>query len=214
MPLKLYGYPGACSLVAHIALEIAGADFTVEKLDLPAGAQRTPEYLALHPRGKVPLLVTDEGPVTETIGILAWLSDRFPEAGLLAAPGARPAATALSDLSWFASSVHPTLTRMAVPMRFSEGCHDSIRAIATAAAQQEFTLIDARLRGRRWWLDAPSALDGYIFWLWARSGDFGLDRSQFHDYAAHAARTAELPPVKAALARERSFAPCYENILL
>ena len=53
----LYYAPGACSLAAHIILEESGLPFEGIKLNLAAGDQRAPEYLAINERGRVPALV-------------------------------------------------------------------------------------------------------------------------------------------------------------
>jgi glutathione S-transferase len=212
--LTLYSYPGACALVSHIALHMTGAEFVVEYLDLLNGEQRTPEYLAINPRGKVPALVTDQGTLTENLAIILYLDRLYPAAKLLPDPDSPKRPTAPSDLSWFASGVHPHMTRLGFPARFSDGCHDSVREKASAMLAHEFSLIDARLASRTWWWDEPSAADAYIFWLWARTGDFPLDRSPFRNYAEHAKRMLDLPATQSALARERAYAPCYENVLL
>jgi glutathione S-transferase len=210
----LYSYPGTCALVSHIALEMTGAEFAVEYLDLLKGEQRTPEYLAVNPRGKVPALVTEHGPLTENLAIILYLDRLYPAARLLPDPDSPKRASAPSDFSWFASGVHPHMTRLGMPARFSDGCHDSIREKAAAMLAQEFTIIDARLASMTWWWDETSAADAYIFWLWARTGDFPLDRSPFQNYAEHAKRVLNLPATQSALARERAYAPCYENVLL
>ena len=44
--LKLYYSPGACAVASHIGLEEAGADYVIEKIDLRAGQQRTPESVS------------------------------------------------------------------------------------------------------------------------------------------------------------------------
>ena len=54
MAIKLYYAPGACSLASHIASEEVGVPYETQKLDLAAGDQRKPEYLAINPRGRVP----------------------------------------------------------------------------------------------------------------------------------------------------------------
>jgi glutathione S-transferase len=212
--LTLYSYPGACALVSHITLEMTGADFTVEYLDLLNGEQRTPEYLAINPRGKVPALVTDQGTLTENLAIILYLDRLYPSAKLLPNSDSPQRATAPSDLSWFASGVHPHMTRLGFPARFADDCHDSVREKAAAMLAHEFSLIDARLDSKTWWWDEASPADAYVFWLWARTGDFPLDRSPFRNYAAHAERMLEHPATQAALARERAYAPCYENVLL
>src|SRR6185312_393861 len=73
MAMKLYFAPGACSLASHIALEEAGLKYETHKLDLAAGDQRKPEYLALNPRGRVPTLVVDGHVLTENVGILTYI---------------------------------------------------------------------------------------------------------------------------------------------
>src|SRR3546814_3139336 len=57
--LDFYFSPGACSLATHICLEEAGATFTPKPTYTRKGQTRTPEYLALNPKGKVPMLVID-----------------------------------------------------------------------------------------------------------------------------------------------------------
>jgi glutathione S-transferase len=52
--LKLYYSPGACALASHIALEEAGADYEVQAINLRAGEQKTPAFLAINPVGSTP----------------------------------------------------------------------------------------------------------------------------------------------------------------
>ncbi|MGD9883652.1 MAG: hypothetical protein AB7U95_26430 [Reyranella sp.] len=55
--LKLYYAPGACSTASHIGLEESGAKFDSQALAFAKSEQRTPEYLKINPRGRVPALV-------------------------------------------------------------------------------------------------------------------------------------------------------------
>ena len=79
---KLYYAPGTCALASHIALEEAGADYTAERLDFKANQQQSPYYLKINPKGRVPALVTDQGVLTETPAILAYIAQRFPTSKL------------------------------------------------------------------------------------------------------------------------------------
>jgi glutathione S-transferase len=213
--ITLHMCPGACSLVPHIALEMAGADFAVNFVDLYQGKQRERDYLALNPRGKVPFLVVDGTPLAENVAILVRLAQLFPAAGILPELATPQGIAALSDLCWFSSGVHPLLTRIMVPGRFvnSNDCEAGLRAIATQAANAEFALIDSRLADGRWWLDEPSAADAYAFFFWARIGDGPFDRTPFKNYANHAQRMLELPAVQRALESERALHPCFNNII-
>ena len=52
--LTLYYTPGTCALAVRIALEEAAAPHQLVRVDFAAGQQRTPEYLAINPKGGCP----------------------------------------------------------------------------------------------------------------------------------------------------------------
>jgi glutathione S-transferase len=76
--LTLFYAPGACSMAPHIVLEESGEKYTPRKVDLAKGEQRTPEHMKIHPMGRVPALLLDDGsPLTENTAILPYLGKRF-----------------------------------------------------------------------------------------------------------------------------------------
>jgi len=89
---RLYYAPDTCALATHIALEEAGAPYEAVLVDFRSQAQRTPEYLAVNPKGRVPALVIENGTLTETPALLCFVAQRFPNAEL--APLADPFALA------------------------------------------------------------------------------------------------------------------------
>ena len=74
--------PGTCALATHIALEETGAPYEAVLVDFRSHAQRSPEYLAVNPKGRVPALVTESGTLTETPALLCFVAQRFPNAEL------------------------------------------------------------------------------------------------------------------------------------
>ena len=81
--MKLYWSPKTRSLRALWMLEEAGAAYERVLVDIAAGAQSTPEFRALNPMGKVPVLTQGTSVVVaDSTAICAWLADRLPEAGL------------------------------------------------------------------------------------------------------------------------------------
>ena len=78
----LYYAPLSCAVASHIALETAGANYEARRLDFRTGEQRSPAYLAVNPKGRVPALVTDRGVITETPAILAYIAQTHPHANL------------------------------------------------------------------------------------------------------------------------------------
>ena len=80
--LDFYYAPGTCALASHIALEDAGAEYSLHRLDFRNEEQRTPEFLAINPKGRVPALVTPSGVLTETPALLAYIAQSHPAAKL------------------------------------------------------------------------------------------------------------------------------------
>ncbi len=63
-----------------LGLTFKGLDYDVRYLQASAKEQRSPEFLALNPRGKVPVMTDgDEFVLRESLAILTWLDRRYPE---------------------------------------------------------------------------------------------------------------------------------------
>lgn len=75
--LKFYYTPMTSATRVHWALEELGVSYEKIRIDLAAGDQKKPEYLALNPNGKVPVLVADGEPIFESLAILLYLGERF-----------------------------------------------------------------------------------------------------------------------------------------
>jgi glutathione S-transferase len=57
--IKLFYAADTCSLASHIALEDAAADYSTARIDFATNQQRSAEYLAVNPKGRVPALETN-----------------------------------------------------------------------------------------------------------------------------------------------------------
>jgi glutathione S-transferase len=85
MAMKLYGFAPTRSLRAQWGLRELGADFEFVPVNLRAGEHRRPEFLALNPAGKLPVLVDGDNVISESAAIVLYLAEKFPEKGLLPA---------------------------------------------------------------------------------------------------------------------------------
>jgi glutathione S-transferase len=202
--VKLFYAPGACSLAAHMVLEEIGRPFEAVRLDLMAGDQRQPDYLALNPKGRVPLLVTEAGALTESVAILSFLADSAPEKQLLpAATWAR--AQALSLLVWQSGTVHGTgFAAIFRPARFSddESAFPALKAKGVSEAQAHLATMNARLSRRDFAFDHFTIADPYFLILRRWAIRVGIDVAAHTALAAHAERLAARPAVQRVLARE------------
>src|SRR5690606_4767874 len=69
----LYGSPSTASLVVHWLLVELGIEHELHQLDFDRREQKSPEYLALNPAGRVPTLVIDGQVLTESAAIAMHL---------------------------------------------------------------------------------------------------------------------------------------------
>ena len=74
--------PNTRSSGARILLDELGAPHELRVVNMKAGEQRKPAFLAVNPMGKVPAILHRGGLVTEQVAIFIYLADLFPQAGL------------------------------------------------------------------------------------------------------------------------------------
>ena len=206
MRLQLYFSPGTSARVPLIALEECAVPFETVLVKIAAGEHKSPEYLRLNPKGKVPTLLVDGRPLTENIAILGFLARSFPGAGLLPLAGdAWSEAQVNADLSWCASTIHPIVTRIVLPMLVCDHQQGIRRAWeqAIAAIRSPFDLIERRLQSQRWMLGDYSLVDAFVYWIWDQAAIGGFTGSAYPRIGEHAARVEQRPSVQRALAREQ-----------
>ncbi|ORE97815.1 glutathione S-transferase family protein [Aurantimonas sp. 22II-16-19i] len=189
---KLYYNPESRASVARWMLEEVGADYELVPVDIQAGENRTPEFLAINPMGKLPTLILADGTVmTETAAILAHLADCFPAAGLAPAICTGERATYYRWLFFGPSCLEPAgidammrkgsepLPKMALGWGSYDDVIDTLEAQLAKAPYvtgETFTAADLALGATLWWLSmfgAPrltesEAIKGFVARVTAR----------------------------------------------
>ncbi len=80
----LYGFfRSSTSYRLRIALALKGLDWDPEYVSLPRMEQRSAGFLATNPQGLVPVLVDDGAVFTQSLAIMEYLEERYPEPALL-----------------------------------------------------------------------------------------------------------------------------------
>ncbi|MDP6391117.1 MAG: maleylacetoacetate isomerase [Alphaproteobacteria bacterium] len=108
--LKHYGSTrSSAAYRTRIALGLKGLDVEQIRLDLGGGDQYSEEYDALNPQHIVPTLVDDDAVVAQSLAVIEYLDEVYPDIPLLPAdPAGRARVRGLSLL--VACEMHPVLT--------------------------------------------------------------------------------------------------------
>ncbi|TNH90775.1 glutathione S-transferase [Aeromonas hydrophila] len=201
--LILYLTPGTCAMAVRIALVEAGAPHQIRRVDFASGEQRSPAYLAINPKGRVPALVTERGVLTETPALLLYVAQRFPDAKLAPLNDPFLLARMQEVNSFLASTVHVAHAHSRRAARWA----DDPQAIAAMQVKVPHNMREGFAEIERHYLAGPwvlgerfSLADIYLFvvasWL---EGD-GVAISEFPKVADHYRRMLARPGVQQGLA--------------
>ena len=198
--MKLYYSPGACSLAVHIALREAGLPADLVKVDLAKhrladGA----DYLAINPRGYVPLLEFDDGSRhTEAAALLQYVAELAPQSGLLPAP-ATDRFEALKWTAFVASELHKVFS----PWLWHKETDDATRKACKDKIALRFAELDVLLATRDH-LAGPAftIADAYGFAIVGWAPMLGMSLKAYPNLQAWLDRVARRPAVHAAMVAE------------
>ena len=194
-----YYAPQSCALATHIVLALTGHPHQAVRLDFKAGQQRSPDYLAINPKGRVPALVTPRGVLTETPALLLYLAQRHPDAGLAPLDDPFALAELQAVTAWLCSTVHVAHAHRPRAYRWADdpAAQAAMQAKVPQNMAECFDWIESSVLRGPWVMgDRLSIADPYLYtvsgWL---AGD-GVDIARFPRVADHRARMQALPAVQ------------------
>jgi glutathione S-transferase len=187
--LVFYFAPGSSSMATHIALHETGAEFEPRLLSFRNKEQQRPDYRALNPEGKVPVLAIEGRVLSEVAATLYYLAKAYPDARLWPQGGIEEEAQAVSWMSFIAATVHPA------------------RRAGEEAWRAVFRLCEQRLGGREWAVgERYSIADIHLFRLFWRFVDaLGRDAAAYPSLMRHYDRIIARPAVRKTIEIERAI---------
>jgi glutathione S-transferase len=204
--MKLYYATGTCALASHIALEEAGAEYSTVKVNFATSEQRSAEYLAINPKGRVPSLVTERGILTETPAMLAFIAQSYPKAKLAPIDDPFAFAEVQAFNSYLCSTVHVAHAHKTRGHRWVDdsAAMDAMKRKVPETVGACFELIESKMIRGPWVMgDTYTVCDPYLFtiagWL---EGD-SVDISRFPKVKAHRDLMAGRPAVGKVVAAEK-----------
>ena len=163
--LTLYTNPHSRGGMVRWMLEECGADY--DTVAVAFGAEiKAPAYRAINPMGKVPALAHGDTVLTESLAIITWLAEHYPDKALIPPAGSDARG---EYYRWLCFALH--LEYAAVDRwRGVENNAEQRKAIGYGDFDTAFAVLQERLRGREYLIgDRFSALDlyysGLLAWL-------------------------------------------------
>lgn len=151
--IKLYGTPPTRALRAMWLLNELDLPHEIIPVDLTAGEQMTPEFLALNPAAKLPVLVDGDMVVCESAAIQLYLADkygeRFPGGGLIPAT-ADDRARMYQWLFFLMTEIEAPLWRIALHSFIYDAAEQSEAEVALAKrdAARMVAVLEQHMQGR------------------------------------------------------------------
>ena len=158
--IVLYWHPMSSATPVACALAELGVPHERVKIDIHAGEQRRPDYLALNPNGKVPTMTVDGAPMFEAVAIEMWLGETYGvKKGLWPAEGTPERLQAMAWSTWSYVTYGAQLVRLQAARDM--GTPDDAHGKAGHKGMDDLlALLDARLAKQPWMLgDAYSLVD-------------------------------------------------------
>jgi GST-like protein len=168
---------------ASVVLEELGLPYEVHAINLLAGEQKRPEYLALNPNGRIPTIVDREAgnfAVFESGAILLYLAEKT---GRLIPADAAGRSLVIQWLMFQMGGIGPMMGQANVFFRyFPEKIQPAIDRYQHEC-RRLFEVLDGRLAGHEW-LAGDYSIADIANWAWARTHKWsgvpidGLDHLQ------------------------------------
>lgn len=199
--LKFFYTANSCAVASRIALEEAGAEYELINIDFGANQQRSPEYLEINPKGRVPALATERGVITENPAILAFIAQSYPKARLAPIEDAFAFGQVQAFNNYLASTVHVAHAHGRRAIRWADdpiAIEEMKRKVPETMAAC-FDLIEQKMLIGPWVMgDSYTICDPYLFILASWLESDGVDVTRFPKVLEHRNRMAERPAVKRA----------------
>jgi GST-like protein len=161
----LLGCRGCGNAIVECAFALAGVEIDYEEVDYAEASPTRPRLLQFNPLGQVPTLVLGDGTVmTESLAIVHYVDERWPNAGLIPPPGDEARAAFYRWAVFIVAAVYPTFTYGDEPAKWvaNEEGAKQLRESTNRHREALWRQVDAAA-GSPWFLgERRSALDIYL----------------------------------------------------
>lgn len=200
--ITLYYSPNSCSLAVHLALELAGADYEAQKVQIGS-----PEFKAITPKGAVPAM-RDGGSQTMTQGpaLLKYIATKFPNQNLGSDGTLEWQFEFDQAMAFVNSDLHTSFNSCYWAARFTtDGSEEAIANVKNASfarIERQLGFLEEMLEWKEFLVqNRLTVVDLYAYTV-SRWGNFVLPNglTKYSNILAHHARLEQMPEVQKVLA--------------
>jgi GSH-dependent disulfide-bond oxidoreductase len=180
-----------------VALEEMALPYAVVTLDLAKGEQKTPDFLAINPNGRVPALVDDGFPIFESGAILVYLAEKN---GLLMPTDVRGRSRVMQWLMFQIGGIGPMMGQANVFYRYWPEKIPAAIARYQSEGRRLFTALDGQLATHEF-LAGDYSIADIANWCWVRTAKWsGIDTEGLPHLHRWLAAIADRPAVNRGIA--------------
>ena len=200
--MKLYHCPGSRSIRIVWLLEELGLEYELVSMPLGDAQMRTPEYLAIHPAGRVPALEDGDVTLFESGAIVQYLLARYGKGAMVPAVIAPEFPEYLQWLHYAEGMIMPQVNSIVVETKFlpPEKRNETNVARATKLLTRMLAAVDAHMEGRAFLAGEFSGADIMTGHACVVADRLGADLSGYPNVRAYVDRLKARPALQTALA--------------
>ena len=195
---QLYYYPLNASMAPHFILEALDVEFELVKVDRKSNAQKSKEYLALNPTGRIPTLVKGNKTLFESPAICIFLAESHPQAKLIPPIGDDKRADFYQWMMYLTNTLQAELMVYFYPEKHTT---DKATTDAIITAQQTrladiLSILDQQLTEQQYLLGEDiSVCDYFLFMLAVWADELVKPPLAFTHLNGYLRRMAKLPAI-------------------
>ena len=166
--IDLYYAPTPNTWKASIMLEECALPYRVIALDIMAGEQHQPEFLAINPNGRIPAIVDHDGPegpqaVFESGAILLYLAEKT---GRFLAASGRARAEAFSWLMWQMGGLGPMAGQAHHFRRYAPEGNEYATERYVKESARLYGVLERHLSDHEWMAGGAYGIADIATWGW------------------------------------------------
>ncbi|MDE3270872.1 glutathione S-transferase family protein [Pseudoalteromonas sp. G4] len=212
---QLYYYPLNASMAPHFILEALGVEYELIKVDRKSNQQKSSEYLALNPAGRIPTLIDNGTAIFESPAICIHLAENHPDVNLIPPLGDSNRPVFFQWMMYLTNTVQAELMLYFYPEKHTLEPQHTTQIIQAQEARitEMLALLDNELADKPYLLGQMiSACDFFLFMLCVWADEFEKPPLAFTHLSRYLKQLAKHPAIQTVCEKENLSLADYQSL--